>query len=237
MRRMILLCAVCLVMVVPTAQAVLRVDFGQPGKPVQTGWESFTANHENALELYEPESYTAFGATVTLSASWHPYLPDWRAMQMIDRGGNDGSDTPDLLRDWIGTDGRQYGDPFTLTISGLPAGEYPWLSYHHDTEDQTGIFDVVIVDALGSRTFTGIDISHGAKGANIVNLADVTKFSTNLTSDGSDITLTFSVVFDPDTAPTAEKFFVMNAFELVPEPATIGLLGLGILALRRRRRS
>ena len=234
-RVMILSCVVCLVMALSTAQAALNIDFGQPDQPVQEGFEAFQANHENALELYTPQSYSAFDATVTLSLSWNPYLPKWRSMQMIDRGGNDGSDTPDLLRDWTGTDGRQYGDPLTLTISGLPAGDYSWLSYHHDTEDQTGVFDVIVTDALGERTFTGIDISDG-RNSGIVNLADVTKFTTDLTSDGSDIALTFSVVFGPD-APTADKFFVMNGIELVPEPATIALLGLGSLALIRRRRS
>jgi hypothetical protein len=222
-------------MALSTAQAALNIDFGRPDKPVQAGFEGFFGEHENALQLYTPQTYSAFGTTVTVSLSWNPHVPKWASMQMIDRGGNDGTDTPDLLRDWTGTDGRQYGDPMTVTISGLPAGEYEWLSYHHDPEDQTGIFDVTVNDAAGSATTTGIDIS-STRNDGIVAIADVTKFATSILSDGSDISLTFSVVFGPEAA-TAEKFFVMNAFELVPEPATIALLGLGSLALIRRRRS
>ena len=53
---------------------------------------------------------------MTVSLSWNPYLPDWRAMQMIDRNGDDGEDTPDLLRDWTGTDARSSGDPLTVSV-------------------------------------------------------------------------------------------------------------------------
>ena len=53
---------------------------------------------------------------------------------MIDRGVTDVIETPSLLRDWIGTDTRQPGDPMTLTITGLPAGTYEWVSYHHDPQ-------------------------------------------------------------------------------------------------------
>jgi len=94
---------------------------------------------------------------------------------------------------------------------------------------------VTVNDAAGPATTTGIDISSTSSDG-ISAIADVTKFTTDIPSHGSDITLTFSVVFGPDT-PVAEKFFVMNGFELVTEPATIVLLGLDSLALIRRRRS
>ena len=235
MMKKIMMMLVVTAILAGTVNAGLKVDFGRPDTPVQEGFQGFMAEHENALDLYTPREFAAFDTTVTVSLSWNPYLPDWQSMQMIDRGGNDGSDTPDLLRDWTGTDARKYGDPLTMTISGLPAGEYGWLSYHHDTEDQTGIFDVAIVDANGQRDIQGIDISDGREPDSVKTLADVTKLSTIIVSDGSDITFTFSTVFD-DTASGSERFFVMNGFEIVPEPTTIALLGMGVLGMIRKRR-
>ena len=107
---------------------------------------------------------------------------------MIDRGVTDVPEAPALLRDWIGTDTRQAGDPMTLTISGLPTGQYEWVSYHHDRNDQTGIFQVTVNDAMGSTTTPSIDISNGTN----FKLADVTKFTTRFTANGKDdVTLVF----------------------------------------------
>ncbi|MBE0537714.1 MAG: PEP-CTERM sorting domain-containing protein [Phycisphaerae bacterium] len=235
--KRIMVPVVILALVAASSNAVvlvtpLRVDFGTPTSAVQEGWQAFQGIHEDALNLYVPREFSAFGTTVTVGLSWNPHVPRWESMQMIDRGGSVDVDTPDLLRDWTGTDGRVYGGPLTLTITGLAAGEYGWLSYHHDTSDQTGIFDVLVVDASGERTFTGIDISDGNSG--VKTLAEATKFSTSLLSDGSAIKLTFTSVVGE---PNAEKFFVMNGFQIVPEPAMLVLLGLGGLGLLRRRRA
>ena len=137
----------------------------------------------------------------------YPGDPVSAVMQMIDRGGNDGSVDPDLLREWIGSDTRFVGDPFILTLSGLPAGEYTWTSVHHDPENQTGLFDVTVTDSAGSATTTGIDITD----RNLADPNDIAIFATTIVSDGSDVTL----VFDKqpwDVVPDA--FFLMNGFEL-----------------------
>ena len=193
---------------IPAAYAELKIDFSQIGGPVETGYQGYFASHE-VPATFTAQSYSAFGTTITVRPTWAAGATN-AAMQMIDRGGDDDTDAPNLLRDWIGTDNREPGNPMTLAISGLPAGIYTWLSYHHDPHDQTGPFDVTVTDALGSATTTNIDISSTANDG-IVALANVTTFTTQIVSDGSDVTLTFYAKLN---TPVAVAFFVMNALVL-----------------------
>ncbi len=187
----------------------LRIDFSQTNGPVQEGYQAYRADHEVAA-TFSAQSFSAFGATVTILPTWAAGATP-QAMQMIDRGGDDGVEAPDLTRDWIGTDGRQPGDPMTLTITGLPAGTYEWVSLHSDSQDQTGIFDVTVNDASGSATTTDIDISDSNAGTLL--LADMTTFTTTIVSNGTDpVTLVFERTSSID--PVANAFFLMNSFEL-----------------------
>lgn len=186
----------------------LKIDFTQTGGPVQAGYQGYFALQEQ-ISSFVPQTYTAFGTTVTITPSWAPGAVN-ATTQMYDRGGDDGTDTPNLLRDWIGTDNRQPGNPLTITISGLPSGSYSWLSYHHDPENQTGLFDVTINDATGSTTATNIDISD-TRSTGITDLASATTFTTDIVSDGSEITIAFS---QQASSPVEAAFFLMNAMIL-----------------------
>ncbi len=138
------------------------------------------------------------------------------SMQMLNRNAYTADPTyTNLLQDWTGTDTRSKGDPLKLTISGLPSGIYTWTSYHHDTQDQTGQFDVTITDATGTKTISNVDISNGAA----VSFADIAKITATIESDGSSILL----VFDqrPYNNVTANAFFVMNGFDLVKDAESL----------------
>lgn len=201
---------VCLLAGFGTAQAQLKIDFSQTGGPVEAGYQGYFASHEVA-NTFTAQTYSAFGATITIQPTWASDAVV-AAMQMILRADDDDTEAPDLIRDWIGTDGRSAGDPMTLTIKGLPAGSYAWLSYHHDPQDQTGQFSVTVNDATGSTTTTDIDISDITP-SGVVKLADMAQFTTTITSNGADdVTLVFDIT--SSTGATTTAFFVMNAFEL-----------------------
>jgi len=181
--------------------AALRIDFTQTGGPVQAGFQPYYADHESASTFTE-QFYSAFGSKIVLMPIW-PNNPAPQALQMIERSSGSA-----LAIDWIGTDARVAGaDPLVLAIEGLPAGRYAWISYHHDTQDQTGLFDVTVTDATGSVTTRGVDISSGA-----VAFADMTIFEAVIESDGTSlITLSFE---NQGYTNVSEAFFVMNGFIL-----------------------
>lgn len=175
----------------------LFVDFTQTGGPVAAGYQGYFAT-QGQPPTFTPQSYTAFGSSITITPTWNGTLTAGQNPQMIDRGATQGN----FLRDWIGTDCRGalfVNDPMTLTLSGVPAGPYRWLSYHHDPNDQTTPFDLTIHDASGSRTMTNIDISAGA---------ELPRSTVNqvLWSDGSN---PIRLVFDART-----NFFLCNGFEM-----------------------
>jgi hypothetical protein len=208
MKKAIVSVFLCVSLGLGAAQAQLKIDFNVTGGVVAAGYQGYFATDKTPA-AFTAQSYTAFGTTVTIKPTWVAGAAAG-GIRMIDRGNNTTIENSDLLRDWIGTDTRTVpADPMTLTISGLPAGTYQWVSYHHDLNDQTGIFSVTVNDAAGSKTTTGIDISNGAN----FKLADVTKFTTTIVSNGKN---DVSLVFHQTSASSvvANAIFVMNGFDL-----------------------
>lgn len=206
----------CLVVGLGTAQAGLKVDFSRSTSPVEAGYLGYLADHEVA-ETFTPQDFNAFGTVVTVAPNWDPNATP-AAMQMIDRGRDlyEGSRVA-MLQDWIGTDGRQPGNPLILTISGLPAGTYSLVTYHHDNDDQTGFFTATLNDAAGSMTSDILDISHSdprnGDPNTILDFAGVTRFEATVVSDGNDITLSYQQMYEASD-PVALMFFVCNGLEL-----------------------
>lgn len=222
-----------------TAQAAsLSLDFQPTGGTTAAGFEAFEVNNQQNLETTPASSsYAAFGTniTVTLTAA---NLPDGNLdFRAVARNGT----ASDLANDWIGVDTRNGGTDVTMALSivGLPAGQYSWLSYHADgttgvsNGNLNGTADYIFTDASGSSGLVadGISISEGNAGA------PVSTFSRAFTSDGSEVT--FSTIMDNGQGGTAALFALTNGVEItqVPEPssALLGLLGLSALGLRRRR--
>jgi glucuronoarabinoxylan endo-1,4-beta-xylanase len=203
--------AVMICMTVSLVQAgSLQIDFGTSSSSIESGYQAYRASNEQPA-TFTTQSYDAFGTTVSITPSWASGA-DATAMQMINRTNLNGyaDGTEGLMSDWIGTDTRSVGDPMTLTISGLPAGDYSWVSYHHDVDAaNTHFFDVTVNDAAGSATTTGVQITN-TPGDSITTIGGVSKFETALVSDGSDITLVFDQ--QPWTLEYNDAWFIMNGF-------------------------
>lgn len=180
-----------------------------------------TANDVLTSIPYLPAALTGtvndFGEKDLASVTWE-FLGTaavQEAKQLITRAESLSNVTtdPNLLMDWIGTDTRNnlLGDPMYLILKGLPAGTYNWLSYHHDAENQNGVFDVTVYDASGVKKITGVAYRNG-------NSLPVTVLPLTIVSNGTDPVV---LIFDLQSG----DFFVMNGFELTdgvsPDPLFI----------------
>jgi hypothetical protein len=219
MKKLIYVSIVILLAVMSQATAdSLKVDFngnnyGSVIVQTQAGFQAYNARNEVPAD-FVPVNYSAFGTTITVTPTWASGASA-AAMQSWWRDNaygysTDPADMLDLVIDWIGTDIRQVGDPLTLTISGLPAGTYSWRSYHHDTQNQTGHFSVTVNDAAGSVTTTGLQVS-SSQSLSDLTLTDVTKFETQIVSDGVN---PVALVFEATDTPNYNTMFVMNGFEV-----------------------
>lgn len=257
-----------LLIVAGSASAVaLKIDFNstnQDGGPHnQSGWQAYDAGHEVAAD-FVTKNYAVFGTTVSVTPAW-PNTTDNRVQQMIDRGaGYDGNwdnaaGDLDLVTDFIGIDTRTgnggngdwdgtTGVPtyMTVTLGGLPADDYVWTSFHHDTENVHGDFSVEI-STDGGASFTQLSdgvMTDSTPGGNPDSLA--TEVGPDAYTLSSVYTASFSANGTDDVvlrfAPYSgiavhRQIWGINGFELVPEPTTMLLLGLGGIAVARRRRS
>lgn len=231
----------------------LLIDFNSTnrdgGPHPEPGFQSYDAGHEVAADFITQSYNVVFSGenvTVTITPQW-PNSSDSRVQQMLDRtGANWLGDNFDLLTDWIGTDTRassggngdwDRSDPsstptyMTLSLGGLPAGGYNWLSYHHDTEQQWADFQVEISTDSGSIFSLPIDVqitssfnNFGLPPAPTVFIGDIDSDPSNLPStvratfvaDGvNDVVLRFAPFVDPlDGTGTHKSWFLMNGFEL-----------------------
>ncbi|MES2707505.1 MAG: hypothetical protein V4726_12985 [Verrucomicrobiota bacterium] len=133
------------------------------GTQLMNGYQTFTADHEINGSVDRTEIYPAFGSQVSLKVAF-PDTTGAGVKQLINRpDGNNANykgEKVDLLRDWIGIDARlasggrgtEEFTSMTFTLTGLPAGNYQYRSYSHDTELQHPDFEVGIADAVGTRT-------------------------------------------------------------------------------------
>ena len=144
------------------------------------------ANTMQSIDRGTQGGFDGFGIQIVSSHDFFWFAEDEFALE------DDTSGNIDVVTDWIGVDTRtgnggngdfdgENGDPTRMlfTLSGVPAGNYNWVSFHHDTEWMHGSywFDYSVdggntFQPVGDREFTisksrpdgnppSPDISHG----------------------------------------------------------------------------
>jgi MYXO-CTERM domain-containing protein len=218
--------------------AVVDINLSRSGTPSETGFTNWETG-DNSL----PSDLLVGGLTLSVEAAG---INAGSTLRSIDRGGNDGyaGSLASLTQTWWGQ--RQTstgpGGYITIDISGLAAGDYIFTSWHIDHEDQTGIMKIEFSDDDGASftdVATNLDLLNVAGNANAPaeNATEPLESSFNFTSTGADIQIRFTNT-SVDGEGSSGAFALVNGFSIaVPEPASaaMGLLGLTLIAGRRRR--
>ena len=228
-----------LVALTSQSTAALAIDFQPTGGTTAAGYDAFEFTTQGAFPV--SSDYSVFGTTVTISVS-STNIGDNNDNRSITRNGL----ISDIRNDWLGVDARNTagGSPeatFSITLIGLPAGQYSWDSILHG--GGTGASGTGQGNINGNIRTTFIDANGTVNGTTVISAENSgggappqlqSNFTTNFTSDGSPVSLTLG-----STGTGGDAIFVLASsldVAAVPEPST-GVFGLiGLLALARHRR-
>lgn len=210
------------------ADLTWRVDFGPTPGSTEAGWSSWTPSSTSRTQIFANVDGGAENANMTTvitgSGTLNTYSRNMPA-----------ASSTNLYRD-----AAQYNAPagtVNLTLSGLQANQdYSFSVWNYDYAFGGGTTQYYYDVTGGANDFLGQLVNTGnSNPGNVPTELYDTRYSltTTLTADSSG---TLSVNFNSGAGNTKINGFEL--IEVVPEPASVSLLGLGVvLAACRRRRS
>ncbi|MFK7910125.1 MAG: PEP-CTERM sorting domain-containing protein [Akkermansiaceae bacterium] len=213
--------------------AALQIDFSADAG-TQAGWEGLggTADATTASGIFSGYTDLAAG-NITVSLSGLEFN------RLSDNGGATVTDFPGTTLDAMYNDMLFRNDDsqtVNVNISGLLAGTYQITTHHLLSSPNPGDFDLNVQDA-DSASF-GQFVGNFAQGTGNASSFNPNVITFEVVSNGTDDIILQMVQGTPTAGGGTGGWFGYNGMEIdvVPEPSSTALLGLGGLALILRRR-
>ncbi len=188
-----------------TPEPAFGVDYGQTDQAVQASFLAETLEGNTGPQSITTTGSNPFGSgdlSVTVS---EPEGIGVLGLESRNRNLYSSATIEELINDLVATrDGRM-----TVTISGLPTGEFEWTSWHHDPGGFASSLNSyeAVVDGSSLATFVP-SVAPGFVTDDAVATANFTIQAT----EGEDVVIEFMTLNDFD--PNATGFFPMNGFAI-----------------------